>query len=468
MCFILFEVDVIQDHLFYGILLQVKHGAVWYGLCFYYNIFKEAKSKHFLVVIIIMTTAVDFVLITKRRMESNQLKKIFSKLNALKEEIEEIFTSIPDPIMVVNRALDTIKVNGAAELLCNEQPLVLIEALVQPLNTNMHLDYEFLKDKIFEFIDLNEVTEKSLGISKLGDKIFEIKAKLVTWQDSKAATLIFRDVTMLIQLEQSKHESQMKNVMLRSVSHELRTPANAFQNLVLRVMKLPNLPDKALRLLGLATDSCKHFLHVINDLLDYSQFINGSFRLSKCKFDLRQTIASSFKPFEYMINSSGLSSSLMIDEALPTCCYNDPNRLSQILMNLLSNAVKFTRHGGIRVKAALNSWDSMRISVEDDGVGISIEQQSKLFSLFGKLQENESLNPQGCGLGLHISNLLARQLGGQPIEIESAIGMGSKFWFDVSLNDATECLFSDYTIGIDEEKTAPLQCHVAGSKTLEA
>jgi signal transduction histidine kinase/CheY-like chemotaxis protein len=448
MSFILFEADIIKDNLYLGIALHIKQVVLWYGLCFYFDIFKDITSNSFLVITVV---CIELAPAIKKRLEGNQLRTAFEQLTQMKESIEDIFSSIPDPVFVVGKDNKVKMANLAASKLIEINPqLVEVTNVLLQLNSE-ETQHSSLRDKIAELINADATEERSIGVSKIDDRLFDWKAKLVRWREDKAVTLVLRDVTLLIQLEKSKHESQMKNVMLRSVSHELRTPANAFQNLIQKVLRMPDLPEEACKFLGLASDSCKHFQSVINDLLDYSQFINGCFRLSKVKFDIRKCLTSSFKPFEYIIKSAGLESSLELADSLPEFCFNDPTRLSQILMNLLSNAVKFTQRGSIRVSAAPSDNLAILISVEDTGVGVSHEQQSNLFKLFGKLQENESLNPQGCGLGLHISNLLAIQMGGKTMDIESEAGRGSKFWFEICFADeAGE--FDDCLGDIGEDK----------------
>jgi signal transduction histidine kinase/CheY-like chemotaxis protein len=446
MCYSLFESDVIKDSLYLGVLLQIKHAVLWYGLCFYFGVFDDVHSGHMVVTVVLAVSKFQLLLAYKKRQEAKNVRETFESLSQLKQNVEDIFDSIPDPILVVNRHLEILKANRAAQTLTQSRPGFIGETVMQPQHNSPPNEHFSLEDAITELAEAGETEQRTLGIAKIEESLFEVKG--VRREDT--VTLVLRDVTVLIQLEQSRHESQMKNVMLRSVSHELRTPANSFQNLVSTVLGRTDLPGEVRHLLEMAWDNSKLILHVINDLLDYSQFINGSFRLGRVKFNLRQTLSNSFRPFEYMMRSSGLTGSLTVDEALPQICFNDPNRLSQVVMNLLSNAVKFTRSGGIRVTAVRETDKLMLVSVADDGVGISQAKQACLFSLFGRLQENESLNPEGCGLGLHISTLLARQLGGNSMEIESEEGRGSKFFFRVSLMDEDESEFSDYARDTNE------------------
>lgn len=419
---------------------------VWIIMCYFSGKFDGIDDKFVLFVLGSLCLFNEAVNIYSMNISTIRQREYIQKVIELKNQITSIFQSIPEVIFVVKNDLSIVLRNDAAESIIkqNSEQFLKTVRLKQDDNSNMKLS-----DRILQLIDQGEFAGLKLGKTKIGDKTFECKASSTSWEGKSAATLLLRDVTALILLEQAKHDDKLKNVMLRSVSHELRTPANAFTNLLERALSCIDLPDKARQILELAHDNCKHLLHVVNDLLDYSQFLHGSFRLAKCKFDVGHIVKSSFKPYKYMIKSAGLVSELFIDPEIPAFGFNDPNRISQVIMNLLSNATKFTRYGKIKLEAVMEGINTVRVSVTDTGVGISKEQQGNLCSLFGRLKENESLNPQGCGLGLHISNLLAIQLGNTELMVNSDIGLGTSFSFKFSLNEEESC---DYTFQLDEEK----------------
>mmetsp|Transcript_16904 Transcript_16904/g.30260 ORF Transcript_16904/g.30260 Transcript_16904/m.30260 type:complete len:702 (+) Transcript_16904:507-2612(+) len=432
----------------FGIFVHVYRVTYWYSFCMYMGVFMGI-NENLIVSLIIVFVLLNEVMHTYYIYADSAMQlEYIRKITELKQQVQNIFKSIPEAIFVVKRDLSIIMKNTAANAVLQEtsdgflKETNLIEENEVP---------ELLTNKVDELIHRKTQSDLKLGISKHGDRTFEWKASLVSWDGEDAVTLLMRDVTAIIQLEQAKHEAHMKNVMLRSVSHELRTPANAFTNLIERALSSKDLSTAVRGYLDLAHDNCQHLLHVVNDLLDYSQFLHGSFRLAKRKFDLRQVLKSSFKPYEYMIKASGITAELEIDNSLPSHSYNDPIRLSQVIMNLLSNATKFTKSGLIKVSAKMFSTNYMKVCVSDTGVGISLEQQANLCRLFGKLRENECLNPQGCGLGLHISNLLSLQLGGDELKISSSKGAGSSFSFLVSLKEV-DLVATDYTIELEEDK----------------
>jgi signal transduction histidine kinase len=445
LCFMCLERFLLEEDSRLSIGVHISQALLWYSACFISGKFAEAEGFTLLVGASFCLANQVFQVYLIYRNSARKAKHI-AKITELNQQIQHIFECIPEAIFVVKFDLASIMKNKAADLVIGETGENFLQQVEVELEDGIQVS---LTDKVRALANLGRVEGLTLGNSKVLERIFEWKASTVTWGGQLAVTLLMRDVTALIVLEQARHDEQMKNVMLRSVSHELRTPVNAFKHLLEQVLKCKELPEEARALIGLVQDNCKHLLHVVNDLLDYSQFLHGSFRLTKQKFDLRQTLTSSFKPFQYMIGAAGVISELYIDPGLPMFGFNDPNRISQVVMNLLSNAAKFTRQGSIRVSAVRSGLTAMQVSVKDTGIGVSQEQLGSLGSLFGRLRENEGLNPQGCGLGLHISSLLAMKLGGNSLQIQSILTEGSTFSFTVDLSERAE--ETDYTFELEEE-----------------
>lgn len=445
--FLNIERQIMPSNVKLSLAVHIYSNAVFYYMCYHYGRFDEIEGGFILVSSIAYVLANDIVYVYSLNYTTLKQQENCNRLTELKLQIQSIFESIPEVVFVVKKDLSIILKNDAADdVLSQTSPNFLKEVQLK------QEDGAFVKlaNKVEELINNGSLVNLKLGESTIKDSTYEWKVSLVSWEGEEAATLLMRDVTAIIQLEKAKHEAKLKNVMLRSVSHELRTPVNSFSNLLERALECSGLPENAKKFLNLAQDNCQHILHVINDLLDFSQFMHGSFKLAKRKFDIRQTLRASFKPYEYMIKAAGLSTELHIDPALPKFGCNDPSRISQVVMNLLSNASKFTRQGSIQMHAFQVGENSIKVSVTDTGVGISSDQQVRLCSLFGKLKENESLNPQGCGLGLHISNLLAIQLGKEEIRVQSILGVGSTFSFLFSFNEENVW---DYSYDIEEEKS---------------
>lgn len=224
----------------------------------------------------------------------------------------------------------------------------------------------------------------------------------------------------------------MKTVLLRSVSHELRTPLNAitfFTNEVKDESAEISVADK--EKLHIVSISAKLVLTLIDDLMDYSKMLSGVFSVNKSNCNIREIIYKTSDLIKYQAIKKNLGIYIRIDPETPNTVYTDSLRLSQILLNLLSNALKFTLRGNIEICLAMCTEDRIKIYVQDTGIGIQDAIKTKLFTEFNT-SNIQNINPQGSGLGLSISNVLAKELGGKPIKVKSKVGKGSIFRFSIN------------------------------------
>lgn len=354
--------------------------------------------------------------------------------------LHSIMQAIPDGLLVVTEAQEIKTWN--AELVRLLETESTEESIVEGLkklryeaNKRYKSEIQELWPDIFHFLAAKEPPQ-TLGLTLINGHYLEWKASCGHWGPSKACVLTVRDFTDWVRLQAKlQMESSSKTALLRSVSHELRTPTNAILNLVREVRETETLTTRGTEDLKLV-NICTHFLlSMINDLLDFSKLIAGQFTLVKTVFNLAQELRYSVMLFEPQCRVKQLDFNINIDPLLPVQAYSDPNRIRQVLLNLLSNSVKFTKQGFIRVLALAVSPYRMRISVSDSGIGIPKAKQGNLFKLFGQIEGNELLNPQGCGLGLSIANAMAHELGGDEIELESDEGKGATFSFYVFLTE---------------------------------
>ena len=225
--------------------------------------------------------------------------------------------------------------------------------------------------------------------------------------------------------------SDIRDLFIASVSHELRTPMNAIMgfNDLLQSSQAAN--SKAMEVLQLTQQSGEHLLTVINDVLDYSQFQSGKLGIHPEPFELRKTVAHAMDLFDNRIKSMRLVFQSQIDEGLPAWVLADRHRLMQVLVNLLGNAIKFTQQGHVMLRVK-QSNQSLVFEVEDTGIGISEDQQAKVFERFSQATVQTQAVYGGNGLGLAISKRLVELMGGE-IGVKSQLGHGSVFWFTVPL-----------------------------------
>lgn len=223
---------------------------------------------------------------------------------------------------------------------------------------------------------------------------------------------------------------QSKDQFLATMSHELRTPLNAIIGFTgTLLMKLPGpLNAGQEKQLTTVQVSARHLLSLINDLLDLAKIEAGKIDLNlepvECR-GLIEEIAATLRP---LAESKGLQLRIELPD-VDVMVRSDRRALSQIVINLVNNAIKFTDRGSVRVSIRRREADGTRIfecSVEDTGIGIRPEDQAKLFAAFARVGAGEDHREPGTGLGLHLSQKLAKLLGGR-IELHSEYRKGSAF-----------------------------------------
>jgi CheY-like chemotaxis protein len=249
----------------------------------------------------------------------------------------------------------------------------------------------------------------------------------------QGAFILFQDLTDIIQAkEHVEQASRAKSDFLANMSHEIRTPLNAIIGMttIAADSKDPQRKDYCLdKISGAST----HLLGIINDILDMSKIEEGKLELSYTEFDFSAMLKRVVSIFEFRLAEKKQEIVFKEDRSIPPRIITDEQRLAQVITNLLSNAVKFTPEGGkITLEAARidkgENADScvLEIRVTDTGIGISAEQQDKLFKSFAQVDSSISRKYGGTGLGLVISKPLAELMGGD-IRIESELGKGAAF-----------------------------------------
>jgi len=247
-------------------------------------------------------------------------------------------------------------------------------------------------------------------------------------------------ITILVHIDTRKNkadeESMHKSAFLANMSHEMRTPMNAIIGMT-TIGKANASIERKDYCLTKIEDASNHLLGVINDILDMSKIEARKFELSPIEFNFERMLQRVVNVITFRADEKRLKLTVFIDRAIPETLLGDSQRLAQVVTNLLSNAVKFTPERGAVDLAARMMKDehgacTLQISVTDTGIGISREQQTRLFQSFQQAESCTTRKYGGTGLGLAISKSIVEMMGGK-IWVESETGRGSKFTFTVKL-----------------------------------
>ena len=289
----------------------------------------------------------------------------------------------------------------------------------------------FLRDKFWGFFSVDDCRRERVFTN--GEIEILRSASLIM-----ASALLRDEITrsLAAAVETAELASRTKSAFLANMSHEMRTPMNAIIGMTAIGKAAPD-KERMVYCFEKIEDASKHLLGVINDILDLSKIEAGRFELNAAEFNFERMLQRVANVVGYKIAEKKQRFKVYIDRKIPEFLVGDDQRLSQVITNLVGNSVKFTPDGGtIRIGTYFMGESggvcTVKVTVSDSGIGISPEQQARLFKPFIQAETGTSRKFGGTGLGLTISKGIVEMMGGE-IWIESELGKGATFAFTVKL-----------------------------------
>jgi PAS domain S-box-containing protein len=358
---------------------------------------------------------------------------------ALKKSQERYQVIVEDQTELICRFIPTGKLSFVNEAFCRYFNLSKAELVGTTFIPEIvKEDQEIVRDHFKKFREITpENSVKNLEFRVIINNqirwlqwtnraIFNQRREIIEFQ------AIGRDITELVEAKEiAQQASKMKSQFLATMSHEIRTPMNGvigIADLLTRTALNPQQKDYVQTL----KSSGQSLLSIINDILDFSKLEAGEMSLENLAFDLNTCLGEVIDLLSYQAKNQGLKLSSWIDPQVPFFLKGDPLRLRQILLNLVGNSLKFTDKGEVKIKVFLETENhsdlKLKFEIEDTGIGISLEDQQKLFKSFSQVDNSTTRKYGGTGLGLAISQQLVELMGGE-IGVNSTVGIGSIFWF---------------------------------------
>ena len=392
------------------------------------------------------------------------LQKAIDSLQASEEKLSVTLYSIGDAVIATDTHERVTLVNNAAEQLTGwSQAQALgrgVNEIFRIVNRETRKPAKIPVSDALKHGKVQGLANHTVLIAKNGNECdIADSCAPIRDRDSKVigAVLVFRDVTkeyaleaeqklLLQELAQNGRElevakraaeqaSQAKSEFLSSLSHEIRTPMNAIigmSHLALRTDLTPRQSNYIHKIQGAG----RHLLNIINDILDIAKIEAGKMTVEHIEFDLEKVLDTVSGLVAEKTADKGLEFVIDVDPAVPARLIGDPMRLGQVFINLSNNAVKFTEHGevdiAIRIQEETDHDVLLYCTVHDTGIGMSQEQQTRLFQNFSQADNSVTRKFGGTGLGLSISKKMAELMGGG-VGVESKPDVGSTFWFTARL-----------------------------------
>ena len=348
-----------------------------------------------------------------------------------------LLTSLADPLDIV-RGLEAgadhflRKPYERDQLVSRIESILLNRELRQGGQVQMGVELSFLGQRFMITSERQQILD--LLISTFQDLVVtnrQLRARETELADARDA--------LEMALHQATEATRLKSQFLATMSHEIRTPLNGVVGM-LSLLLDTELSAEQRDCAETARSSGELLLEIVSDILDLSKIEAGKLDLEVRDFDLRTAISDVADLMAPRANAKALELITLVHPDVPPVVCGDPGRLRQILLNLVGNAIKFTDTGEVVVRATVDEEIEgalvVRLEVIDTGVGLTPDEQARVFESFTQADASTTRRYGGTGLGLTICRQLVELMGGE-LGVESQPGEGSRFWFTARLGRAS-------------------------------
>lgn len=365
----------------------------------------------------------EFNKMTERLQEYEELN--IHQLITEKKKSEAIVASIPEPVIVTDKAQGLVLMNQAAA------------GFLQA--TGDHKEGESLQETM-----KHEKWSKLLGSTEENGKTDELvhvtHGKTSLYFRPRQTRIVDEQgriewiVTLLEDVTRFKQLDQMKSEFIATVSHEFRTPLTSIKMAVGILLEevLGQLNARQRDLLNATRDDCERLTKLVKELLDFSRLESGTYQRRSELLDLKQVFEDALAPLRLLFQKQEVRLGIDFDPHLPQV-WGDPQQLSWVVNNLVSNALRYTPAQGCVTISARREQDHVQVDVADTGRGIPNDALETIFDKFVQVKDAKESTPGSVGLGLAIAREVVEGHGGK-IGVNSALGQGSTFYFTLPLS----------------------------------
>ena len=307
------------------------------------------------------------------------------------------------------------------------------------------LNFTQLKEIDIKFSYENELSRFISTLNTLISKVKIHHSELEEKVEERTKDIEDKNKELIKARKVAEELTQAKSEFLSNMSHEIRTPINAVMGMLYLASKT-ELNDLQKNYVSKARSGAESLLVIINDILDFSKIEAGKLKLENVDFKLEEAMSHTFDIVTNQANDKDIELLIEYDDEIPEMLIGDPTRLGQVLINLINNAIKFTEKGEVLLSQKLLSQDDESVTilfcVKDSGIGMSEEQQKKLFHEFTQADSSTTRKYGGTGLGLTISKKLVEMMNGKIWIQSTEPNKGTTICFSVTLKTSLHSLES--------------------------